>query len=75
MMTVGEALRNTRADNSFTYPCKWIVTARVKHWQHIHNRQNVYVGDLTLRVENDRWKIAKLTLKSEERVVLSWQTS
>jgi hypothetical protein len=75
VMSVDEALRNSGTDNSFTFPCKWIVTARVKHWQHIHNRQNVYVGDLTLRVENDRWKIAKLTLKSEERVVLSWQTS
>jgi hydrogenase/urease accessory protein HupE len=75
VMSVEEALRNAGPDNSFTYPCKWVVTARVKHWQHVHNRQNVYVGDLTLRVENERWKIAKLTLKSEERVVLSWQTS
>jgi hydrogenase/urease accessory protein HupE len=75
VMSVDEALRNTGADNSFTYPCKWIVTARVKHWQHIHNRQNVYIGELTIRVENDRWKIAQITLKNEERVVLPWRTS
>ena len=30
-------------------------------------------GKLTIRVENDRWKIAGLDLLSEERVVLSWK--
>ncbi len=63
------------AGNAFTYPCKWVVTARVRHLQHIHNRQNVYVGELTIRVEDDRWKIARLDLLSEERVVLSWSNS
>jgi hypothetical protein len=43
--------------------------------QHIHNRQNVYAGELTIRVEDDRWKIAGLDLLSEERVVLSWTQS
>ena len=61
-------------DRSFTYPCKWVVTARVKHWQHIHDRQNKYVGELTIRVENDRWKISHLELLSEEREVV-WQNS
>jgi hydrogenase/urease accessory protein HupE len=63
------------ADNAFTYPCQWVVTARVRHLQHIHNRQNVYAGELTLQVEDDRWKIAGLDLLSEERVVLSWRRS
>jgi hydrogenase/urease accessory protein HupE len=58
---------------SFTYPCTWVVTARVKHWQHIHDRQNVYVGTLTVRVEEDRWKISELELVSEEREVLPWR--
>ncbi len=62
------------ADNAFTYPCQWVVTARVRHLQHIHNRQNVYVGELTIQVEDDRWKIAGLDLLSEERVVLSWRS-
>jgi hydrogenase/urease accessory protein HupE len=60
-------------DLSFTYPCKWVVTARVKHWLHIHDRQNIYVGALTIRVEDDRWKISHLELLSEEREILSWQ--
>ena len=62
-------------DGSFTYPCKWIVTARVKHWQHIHDRQNKYVGTLTIRVEGDRWKISGLELLSEEREIVSWKKS
>lgn len=59
----------------FTYPCRWVVTARVKHWQHIHDRRNVYVGRLTLHVEENRWRIARLRLESEEREVVSWQRS
>ena len=73
VMAVDGAIRT--ADNAFTYPCQWVVTARVRHLQHIHNRQNVYVGELTIRVEDDRWKIAALDLLSEERIVLSWRKS
>jgi hydrogenase/urease accessory protein HupE len=64
-----------RIDNAFTYPCQWVVTARVRHLKHVHDRQNVYVGELTIRVEDDRWKIAALDLRSEERVVVSWRRS
>jgi hydrogenase/urease accessory protein HupE len=63
------------ADNAFTYPCQWVVTARVRHLQHVHSRQNLYAGELTIQVEDDRWKIADLDLLSEERVVLSWKRS
>ena len=75
VMSVDDAVGVVTGDQAFTYPCKWIVTARVKHWQHIHDRQNVYVGELTIRIEDERWKIARLNLLSEERVVLSRQTS
>jgi hypothetical protein len=60
-------------DGVFTYPCRWVVTARVRHWQHIHDRQNKYVGTLSIRVEDGRWKIANLELFSEEREILSWK--
>jgi hypothetical protein len=63
------------ANNAFTYPCQWVVTSRVRHLKHIHNRQNVYAGNLTIQIEDDRWKIAGLDLLSEERVVLSWMSS
>jgi hypothetical protein len=75
VMSVNDPVGVATGDQAFTYPCKWIVTARVKHWQHIHDRQNVYVGELTIRIEDERWKIARLNLLSEERVILSGQTS
>lgn len=62
-------------EGTFTYPCKWVVTARVRHWQHIHDRQNIYVGALTILVEDDRWKISDLELLSEEREIVSWKSS
>ena len=52
------------------YPCRWTVTAKVTHWQHSHQRRNVYEGDLRLAVENDRWKLVALDLRSEEREVV-----
>ena len=62
------------AENSFTYPCQWVVTARVKHLKHIHDRQNVYLGELSIGIEDDRWKITKLVLKNEERIIKRvWQ--
>jgi hypothetical protein len=52
------------------YPCRWTVSAKVTHWQHSHERRNMYEGDLTLVVEDDRWKLATLNLHSEEREVV-----
>jgi len=75
VMSVDDPSAVESGDGSFTYPCKWVVTARVKHWQHIHDRQNIYVGTLTIRVEDDRWKISDLELLSEEREILSWKNS
>jgi hypothetical protein len=75
VMSVEAVTSALKGQKSFTYPCKWIVTARVQHLQHIHDRQNIYLGELTIRVEDDRWKITRLILKSEERVILPWQTT
>jgi hypothetical protein len=72
---VGDAIVGGANDGSFTYPCQWFVTARVTHWQHTHDRRNTYAGELTIRVEDNRWKIARLELESEEREVLSWKSS
>jgi hypothetical protein len=54
----------------FTYPCRWTVTAKVTHWQHSHERRNLYEGDLGLAVGGDRWKLADIELRSEEREVV-----
>ena len=63
------APRATEGDNP-AFSCRWTVTAKVTHWQHIHQRRNVYEGELRLSVENDRWKLAGLNLRSEEREVV-----
>jgi hypothetical protein len=62
-------------DKLFAYPCTWVITARVKHWQHIHHRQAMYVGSLTLQLEDDHWKIGDIKILSEEREIVSWNRS
>jgi hypothetical protein len=63
------APRIIEGDNP-AYSCRWTVIAKVTHWQHTHQRRNVYQGDLRLVVENDRWKLSTLNLRSEEREVV-----
>ena len=75
VMSIEASIAVDSADETYTYPCKWVVTARVKHWQHIHDRQNIYLGILTLRMEDDRWKICDIELLSEEREIVSWKKS
>ena len=57
--------------DSHSYPVEWVVTARVRHLQHVHFRQNRYVGIITITHESDQWKISNITLKSEDRTVLA----
>jgi hypothetical protein len=71
VISVDAPTDSNAGDGAFKYPCKWVVTARVRHWQHLHVRQNVYVGALTIRIEGDRWKIDDLELMSEEREIVS----
>lgn len=75
VISVGDVIPGGADEQSFTYPCRWFVTARVRHWQHTHDRRNTYAGELTIRVENKRWKIARVGLASEEREILSWKGS
>lgn len=73
VMSVEEAVSTTQGAQSFTYPVKWAVTARVRHLKHIHYRRNIYRGELTISIDENRWKIMRLVLKSEERVIVPWQ--
>jgi len=57
----------------YSYDCRWAVVARVQHLQHVHHRQQIYSGVLTLRAEEGRWKVAGVELHSEDRVVLPWE--
>jgi hypothetical protein len=64
-----EEINSTGAGSS-GYRCCWSVIAKVTHWQHTHERRNLYKGDLSLAVEEDRWKLSGLDLRSEEREVV-----
>jgi hydrogenase/urease accessory protein HupE len=72
VVDVGDSAESTNSETDFSYACRWVVTARVRHLQHVHHRQNIYNGNLTIRADGDRWKIARVELTSEDRVVLPW---
>lgn len=73
VLDLGQSVAGVDGPSGFSYDCRWVVTARVRHLQHVHHRQNIYSGVLTIRVDGDRWKIAGVDLRSEDRVVLSWR--
>ena len=73
ILDIGEPTEVVAADGGYSYDCRWAVVARVQHLQHVHHRQQIYNGVLTLRAEDDRWKVAGAELHSEDRVVLPWE--
>jgi hydrogenase/urease accessory protein HupE len=73
VVSVGETVTGTNAADGFSYQCKWVVTARVKHLQHVHHRQNIYSGVLTIKVDDEKWKIDRVALLSEDRVIIPWR--
>lgn len=56
--------------DQFAYEAQWVVTARVRHLQHVHHRKNLYTGVLTIRVTDKKWKVQRVELKSEKRTVI-----
>lgn len=72
VLEIGDPAGGGSAAQGLAYACRWVVTARVQHLQHVHHRRNVYDGVLTLRIDGDRWKIAGVELRSEEREVVPW---
>jgi hydrogenase/urease accessory protein HupE len=72
LVEVDDSAETADTEAGFSYACRWIVTARVRHLQHVHHRQNIYNGKLTIQADGDRWKIARVELTSEDRVVLPW---
>jgi hypothetical protein len=73
VLEISEPMGGAGDEEGFSYACRWQVIARVRHLQHIHHRQNVYSGVLTLRPEDGRWKIARVDLHSEDRAVVPWK--
>jgi len=76
VLEIGEPFGGASAEEGFSYDCRWTVTARVQHLQHVHHRQNIYNGVVTLQSDGGRWKISDVELLSEDRTVVQWnQTS
>jgi hypothetical protein len=75
VMEIGEPSDSFDSGDSYRYQCRWVVTVRVQHLQHVHHRQNIYNGELQLRIDGAQWKIGGVELRSEERVVLPWKSS
>jgi len=74
VISTGNEPEGNIAEAGYTYPSEWVVTARVKHLQHIHYRQNRYTGSITIKHEEEQWKISKIVLKSEDRSILAAST-
>ena len=73
VLEIGEPVEGMTTEDGYSYDCRWAVVARVQHLQHVHHRQQIYSGVLTLRAEEGRWKVAGVELHSEDRVVLPWE--
>ncbi len=73
VLEIGEPTEVAAASGGYSYDCRWAVVARVQHLQHVHHRRQIYVGVLTLRAEDGRWKVAGVELLSEDREVVPWE--
>jgi hypothetical protein len=59
---------NLGGEVGFISHCTWIVTGSVGHWGHIHQRQNRYVAQLTVKPIEGVWRLTGLELLDEQRV-------
>jgi hypothetical protein len=73
ILDIGEPTEVVSPEEGYSYQCRWAVVARVQHLQHVHHRQQIYNGVLTLQADEGRWKVAGVDLHSEDRVVLPWE--
>jgi hypothetical protein len=55
-------------ENSFTVEADWTVQGSVGHWGHVHQRVNRYKALMTMVVEEQQWKLKKITVLQEERL-------
>ena len=70
VLKVSDPLEGAGVSDEFSYKVEWVVTARVRHLQHLHRRKNKYSGVLKIRVDDGNWKIEQVDLESEERTIV-----
>jgi len=55
-------------ENSFTVEADWVVQGSVGHWGHVHQRSNRYQAVMNMVVEEQQWKLSKMTILQQERL-------
>jgi hypothetical protein len=61
-------LKPAPGDNRFVAEVNWTVNGSVGHWGHIHQRSNRYQALLDIAVDDQQWKLQKMTVLQEERL-------
>ncbi len=56
-------------DGALTIVANWDVYGSVRHWDHIHFRCNTYKAELTIVPSDDYWKLTRVQLLEEKRVI------
>ena len=70
VLSVKQVGEGSNPTDGFSYESKWAVTARVRHLQHVHHRQNIYSGIIKIKIDERSWKIVAIELLSEDRVII-----
>ena len=56
-------------NGALTIVADWDVYGSVRHWDHIHFRCNTYRAELTIVPTGDYWKLTRVQLLEEKRVI------
>jgi hypothetical protein len=51
----------------FSCNVQWLVAGTVEHWGHVHERQNLFNGRLTVEPRNGEWKITRMDILGQEQ--------
>ncbi len=51
----------------FSCTVRWLVAGTVEHWGHVHERQNLFNGRLTVEPRNGEWKITRMDILGQEQ--------
>ena len=51
----------------FSCRVRWLVAGTVEHWGHVHERQNLFDGRLTVEPRDGAWKITRMDILGQEQ--------
>lgn len=51
----------------FSCRVRWLVAGTVEHWGHVHERQNLFDGRLTVEPRDGEWKITHMDILGQEQ--------